>query len=64
MVCKIIFCSEFPDILDEAGRKTRRRRRRRRRTQAIAKRYAFQANAINIQLIINQIKIPEGGKSH
>ena len=30
----------------------------------IAKRYAFQANAINMQLIINQIKIPEGGKSH
>ena len=31
---------------DNAGRKTRRRRRRRRRrTQAIAKRYAFHANA-------------------
>ena len=29
---------------DNAGRKTRRRRRR-RRTQAIAKRYAFHANA-------------------
>ena len=43
MVCKIIFCSEFPDIPDKAGRKTRRRRRR--RTQAIAKRYAFHANA-------------------
>ena len=43
MVCKIIFCSVFPDILDKAGRKTRRRRRR--RTQAIAKRYAFHANA-------------------
>ena len=42
MVCKIIFCSEFPDILDKAGRKTRRRRKR---TQAIAKRYAFHANA-------------------
>ena len=40
MVCKIIFCSEFPDIPDKAGRETRRRR-----TQTIAKRYAFQANA-------------------
>ena len=40
MVCKIICCSEFPDIPDKAGRKTRRRR-----TQAIAKRYAFNANA-------------------
>ena len=42
MVCKIIFCPEFPDIPDKAGRKTRRRRRR---TQTIAKRYAFHANA-------------------
>ena len=39
MVCKIIFCFEFPNIPDKAGRKTRRR------TQAIAKRYAFHANA-------------------
>ena len=45
MVCKIIFCSEFPDIPVKAGRKTRRRSRR--RTQAIAKRYAFHANAIS-----------------
>ena len=42
MVCKISFCSEFPDIPDKAGRKIRRRRKR---TQAIAKRYAFHANA-------------------
>ena len=42
VVCKITFCSEFPDISDSAGRKTRRRR-----TQAIAKRYAFHSNAIN-----------------
>ena len=42
MVCKIIFFSEFPDIPEKAGRKPRRRRR----TQAIAKRYAFHANAI------------------
>ena len=48
MVCKIIFCSEFPDIPDKAGRKTRRRRRR--RTQAIVKRYAFYANAIIVEL--------------
>ena len=43
MVYKIIYRSEFPDIPDKAGRKTRRRRR----IQAIAKRYAFHANAIN-----------------
>ena len=42
MVCKIICCSEFPEIPDKAGRKTGRRRR----TQAIAKRYAFHANAV------------------
>ena len=45
-VFKIVFCSEFPDIPDNAGRKTRRRRRRRRRrTQTIAKCYAFHATA-------------------
>ena len=36
MVCKIIFCSEFPDIPDKIGRNARRRR-----TQAIAKRYVI-----------------------
>ena len=41
MVCKIVFCSEFPNIPDDAGRKIRRRRR----TQVIAKRYALHANA-------------------
>ena len=41
MVCKIIFCSVFPNLPDKTGRKTIRRR-----TQAIAKRYAFHANAI------------------
>ena len=41
VVCKIVFCSEFPNIPDDAGRKTRRRRRR---TQVIAKRYALHAN--------------------
>ena len=50
MVCKIIFCSEFPDIPDKAGRKTRRRRRR-RRTEATAKCYAFHANAISSLLL-------------
>ena len=49
MVCKIIFCPEFRDIPDKAGRKTRRRR-----TQAIAKRYAFHANAITLSKIILQ----------
>ena len=42
MVCEIFFCSEFSNIPDKAGRKTRIRKRR--RTQAIAKRYAFHAN--------------------
>ena len=45
VVCKIAFCSEFPDIPDSAGRKTRRRRR----TKAIPKRYALQANAMKLQ---------------
>ena len=42
VVFKIVFCSKFPDILDNPGRKTRRSWR----TQAVAKRYAFHANAI------------------
>ena len=42
MVCKIVFCSEFPDIPDKGNRATTRRR-----TQTIAKPYAFHANAIN-----------------
>ena len=41
MVCKIFFCSGFPDIPDKAGRKTRRRRG----IQGIAKGYAFHANS-------------------
>ena len=41
MVCKITFCSEFNDIPDKAGRKTRRK------TQVIAMHYAFHANAKN-----------------
>ena len=44
MVFKKFFCSEFPNIPDDAGKGTRRRRSR--RIQAIAKRYAFHANAI------------------
>ena len=51
VVCKIVFCSEFPDIPDNAGKVTRGTRRRRRRTQAIEKRYAFHANAIPIHKI-------------
>ena len=47
LVCKIVFCSKFLDIPDNAGKVTRRRRSRRRRTQAIAKRYAFHTNAIS-----------------
>ena len=44
VVCKIVFCSEFPDIPDNASKKTTTRRR----SQAIAKRYAFHANAIRL----------------
>ena len=44
MVCKIIFCSEFPDIPGKAGRIARRR------TKAIAKRFVFYANATNWDL--------------
>ena len=40
MVCKIYFCSEFLVIPDKAGRVTWRKR-----TQAIAKHFAFHANA-------------------
>ena len=47
MVCKIAFCSKFPDILDSTGRKTTRRR-----TQATAKGYAFHANAKRTRLAI------------
>ena len=39
----MVFCSEYPDIPDDAGKSTKRWRRR--KTQAIAKRYAFHANA-------------------
>ena len=41
MVCKIIFCSKFPHILDKADKKKQEEK------QPIAKRYAFHANAIN-----------------
>ena len=51
VVCKIAFCSEFPDIPDSAGRKTRRRR-----TQAVAKRYAFHPSAIRKQFLNLDIK--------
>ena len=44
VVCKVIFCSEFPNIPDNAGKVTRRMRKR--RAQAIAKRYAFHTKAI------------------
>ena len=49
VVCKIVFCSEFPDIPDKAGRKTTRR------TQATAKRYVFHANAIIMKIDTNKI---------
>ena len=52
LVCKIVFCSEFPDIPGKAGKVTIRRKR----TQAIAKDYVFHANAIR-QLIFSYIYI-------
>ena len=55
VVCKIAFYSEFPTIPDNAGKVTRRTRRRRRRTQAIAKRYAIHANAINEEYFLNTL---------
>ena len=53
MVCRIICCSEFPDIPDKAGRKTRKRRR----TQVIAECYAFHANAVNDSSVHNMRQI-------
>ena len=47
VVCKRVFCSKFPNIPDNAGRKTRR-------TQAIAKRCGFHANAIKRNTVINE----------
>ena len=46
MVYKIVFYSKFPDILDSAGKDTRRRTR----TKTIAKRFAFHANAIKYEV--------------
>ena len=40
MDCKVTCCSKFPDILHNAGRKTRRG------PQAIAEHYTFHANAM------------------
>ena len=55
---KRIFCSEFADIPDNAGKVTRKRRR----TQVIAKCYAFHANAKISADILIFIRII-GGKS-
>ena len=52
VACKIGFCSEFPDIPDSPGRKTTRRR-----TQAIAKRYAFHANATRSWWRLKRLRI-------
>ena len=48
MVYKIIFCPKFPDIPGKVGRITRKRRR----IQAIAKRFAFHPNAIELSQVI------------
>ena len=50
VVCKIAFYFEFPDIPDSTGRKIRRR------TQAIAKRYAFHANAKSVLKMCSKFK--------
>ena len=42
MVCKIFFCSKFLDVLEKTWQRSRKKRR-----QPIAKRHAFQANAIS-----------------
>ena len=44
MVCKISFCSEFPNIPDKAGRKMRRMRRRTYPFHANAKSYTYNAD--------------------
>ena len=68
VVCKIAFCPDVSDILDTTGKKVSRKRRR-RRTQAIAKRYAFHANAIMetleqcVQSVKSIIKTLERSKS-
>ena len=46
MVCKMFFCSKFPDIPDKASRVTRKRR-----TQTIAKCFAFHERAIKTNLV-------------
>ena len=57
MICKTIFCFEFPDIPEKAGRITRRRRRRKtRNTKPIAKRFAFNANAIILYCVLLKAK--------
>ena len=43
MVCKILHCSEFPDIPEKSWRRKRRRWRKR----AHAKRFAFQVNTLS-----------------
>lgn len=47
MVCKILFCAKFPDILENPWR-----RRKRKRKPANIKRFAFQANTITFVLAI------------
>lgn len=47
MVCKIIFCPEFPGITDKARRITRII------TQAIVKRFAFHAYVMKMNLTCN-----------
>ena len=55
VACKIVFYSKFSNIQDNAGKVTRRTRRR---TQAIAKHYAFHANAKNGKYTIQELIVP------
>ena len=47
MVCKIIFCSEFPDIPDKVAESQEEKEEK---EQVIAKRFTFHANAIIKQM--------------
>ena len=51
MVCKLFFCSEFPDIPQKS------RRGKKTGSKTIAKRYALQANAIKMKKLKTKYSI-------
>ena len=55
VACKIVFCSKYSNIPDNAGKVMRRTRRI---TQVIAKHYAFHANAKNGEYTIQELIAP------